>query len=52
MVQASSSFRIPLVFAGLIVIAVMGIVMYTVFAAVERRMTGWATRKMDYATGG
>jgi NitT/TauT family transport system permease protein len=52
MVQASSSFRIPLVFAGLIVIAVMGIVMYAVFAAVERRMTGWATRKMDYATGG
>jgi NitT/TauT family transport system permease protein len=52
MVQASSSFRIPLVFAGLIVIAVMGIVMYAVFAAIERRMTGWATRKMDYATGG
>src|SRR4051794_18810273 len=52
MVQASSSFRIPLVFAGLIVIAVMGIVIYAVFAAVERRMTGWATRKMDYATGG
>jgi NitT/TauT family transport system permease protein len=52
MVQASSSFRIPLVFAGLIVIAVMGIVMYAAFAAVERRMTGWATRKMDFATGG
>src|SRR3954469_19685956 len=52
MVQASSSFRIPLVFAGLIVIAVMGIAIYAVFAAVERRMTGWATRKMDYVTGG
>jgi hypothetical protein len=30
----------------------MGIAIYAVFAAVERRMTGWATRKMDYVTGG
>ncbi len=52
MIQASSSFRIPLVFAGLIVIAVMGILLYAAFAVLERRWTGWATRKMDYATGG
>jgi len=44
MMQASSSFRVPLVFAGLIVVAVMGVGMYAVFAYVERRMTGWAFR--------
>lgn len=44
MMQASSSFRVPLVFAGLIVVAVMGVGMYALFAYVERRMTGWAFR--------
>ena len=44
MLQASSSFRVPLVFAGLIVVAVMGIGMYALFAVIERRMTGWAFR--------
>lgn len=47
MVQASADFRIPLVFAGLLVTAIMGIVMYAVFAVIEGRMTGWATRRMD-----
>lgn len=45
MLQASSRFDIPLVFAGLLVIAAMGVVMYFLFAAVEGRMTGWATRR-------
>ena len=49
---ASARFDVPLVFAALTVIAVMGIVMYAVFAAIEGRMTGWATRKMDYPMGG
>jgi NitT/TauT family transport system permease protein len=48
MVQASADFRIPLVFAGLAVTAAMGIVMYALFALVESRMTGWATRRMDH----
>ncbi len=55
MLQASSSFRVPLVFAGLLVIAFLGIVMYAVAALAERRLTGWATRGQDgtvYATGG
>lgn len=52
MLQASSRFQIPLVFAGLIVIAAMGVVMYFAFAAVERRLTGWATRKTEFAGGG
>lgn len=50
MLQASSRFEIPLVFAGLVVIAVMGVVMYAIFAVLETRMTGWATRKMDNVT--
>jgi NitT/TauT family transport system permease protein len=44
MLQASSSFRVPLVFAGLIVVAIMGVGMYALFALVEKRMTGWAFR--------
>ncbi len=44
MLQASSSFRTPLVFAGLVVVAVMGIGMYALFAWLERRVTGWAFR--------
>jgi NitT/TauT family transport system permease protein len=49
---ASAKFDVPLVFAALLVIAVMGIVMYAMFAAVESRTTGWATRRVDIAAGG
>ncbi len=52
MLVASSNFNTPLMFAGLIVIAVMAIGMYAVFAITDRHFTGWATRSMDYATGG
>jgi NitT/TauT family transport system permease protein len=44
MLQASSSFNVPLVFAGLLVVALMGIIMYAGFAVLERRVTGWAFR--------
>ena len=44
MMSAGSSMRMPLVFAGLFVIGVMAMVMYSLFAVVERRMTGWAHR--------
>jgi NitT/TauT family transport system permease protein len=47
MMSAGSQMRMPLVFAGLIVISVMAMAMYQVFAVLERRMTGWATRGMD-----
>jgi len=47
MMSAGSQMRMPLVFAGLTVISVMAIVMYAVFAMLERRVTGWATRGMD-----
>ena len=44
MMSAGSSMRMPLVFAGLIVIGAMALVMYEAFAVLERRMTGWAHR--------
>ena len=50
--QASANFKMQLVFAGLAMVAVMGILMYAVFAAIERRMTGWATRSTDFGIGG
>jgi NitT/TauT family transport system permease protein len=47
MMVASSRFEVPLVFAGLIVTAIMGVLMYVVANLVEQRMTGWATRGMQ-----
>lgn len=47
MVRAASDFRIPLVFAGLIVTAAMGIIMYVAFAILENHTTKWATRRGD-----
>lgn len=44
MMSASARFDVPLVFAGLLVIALMGVVMYEAFAMIERRVTFWATR--------
>jgi len=38
-----------LVFAGLIVIGIMGVVMYELFALVERKVTGWAHRNPNGA---
>jgi NitT/TauT family transport system permease protein len=47
MLVASSRFEVPLAFAALLMTSVMGIGMYVVAAAIERRMTGWATRGAD-----
>ena len=44
MLSASSTFRVPLAFAGLLVIAAMGVLMYAIAALFERRYTAWATR--------
>jgi NitT/TauT family transport system permease protein len=49
MMSASARFDVPLVFAGLVVIALMGVVMYEVFAFIERRVTFWATRSAEAA---
>ena len=44
MLSASSRFNMALVFAGLLVIAAMGIAMYEIFSVIERRSTRWAHR--------
>jgi NitT/TauT family transport system permease protein len=42
--RASAAFEVPLVWAALVVLAVMGVAMYSATVAVERSMTGWAQR--------
>ena len=49
MMTASSNFQVSLVFAGLIILALMGVALYAVFSFLERRVTGWATRGNDIA---
>lgn len=49
MMIASSSFDVPLVFAGLFVLAALGIALYAVFSAIEARVTGWAQRGDGFA---
>jgi NitT/TauT family transport system permease protein len=44
MLQAQAQFQVPLIFAGLIALAVEGIVMYWLMALLEARMTRWAQR--------
>jgi NitT/TauT family transport system permease protein len=44
MLQAQAQFEVPLIFAGLVVLAIEGIAMYAAMAILERRMTGWAQR--------
>jgi NitT/TauT family transport system permease protein len=49
MIIASSNIDVPLVFAGLFILAFMGIALYAVFALLEQRMTGWAMRKTEFS---
>jgi NitT/TauT family transport system permease protein len=44
MLDAQAAFQVPIVFAGLLVLAVLGILLYAATAAVEARFTGWAFR--------
>jgi NitT/TauT family transport system permease protein len=44
MLQAGSNFQMPLVFAGLVALAVEGIAMYALFAVLEMRFARWAFR--------
>ena len=45
MMIASSSFNVPLVFAGLMVLAFLGVSLYVLFSLIERRVAGWSMRK-------
>lgn len=49
MMMASASFDVPLAFAGLFALALLGVALYGVFAIVEQKVCGWATRKTDFA---
>jgi NitT/TauT family transport system permease protein len=44
LVSAGSSMKMPLAFAGLMVIGAMAMAMYELFAIVEKRTTAWAHR--------
>jgi NitT/TauT family transport system permease protein len=50
MISAQANFEVPLVFGCLIALAVLGIVMYAIFAVLERRLAGWAFRSGMNAT--
>ncbi|WP_207539790.1 ABC transporter permease [Sabulicella rubraurantiaca] len=52
MMVASSRFDVPLVFAGLVVTGVMGVLLYWIAERLERRVTGWATRGQEGLTPG
>lgn len=49
MMSASSNFNVPLVFAGLFILAGLGVALYVAFSLIEMRVTGWANRKNDFA---
>lgn len=44
MMIASSTFDVPLVFAGLFILAALGVLLYALFSVIENRVTGWAIR--------
>jgi NitT/TauT family transport system permease protein len=50
MMIASSNFNVPLVFAGLFILATLGICLYVGFSFAERHFTGWANRKSEIVT--
>ena len=51
MMIASGNFDVPMVFAGLFLLAAMGVALYAISSLVEGRMTGWSQRKNDMAMG-
>ena len=51
MTVASSRFEVPLAFAALFVIALMGVLMYVLTAMVEKRLTSWSVRGTHLAAG-
>jgi NitT/TauT family transport system permease protein len=50
MMIASGNFDVPLVFAGLFILSIMGVALYAISALVERRLTGWTHRRTEGAS--
>ena len=44
MLDAQAAFQVQIVFAGLLVLAFLGIILYAATAIIEQRFTGWAFR--------
>jgi NitT/TauT family transport system permease protein len=51
MMIASSSFDVPLVFAGLVILGALGVGLYVIFSVIENRTTGWVRRNDEFAIG-
>ena len=49
MMIASGNFDVALVFAGLFILAVLGVGLYAIFSLIELKVTGWAQRKTEFA---
>ena len=47
MMSASSNFDVPLVCAGLFILAFLGVALYVLFSLIEGRVVGWANRRTD-----
>lgn len=45
LLNASSTFRVPLVFAALVVVGIVGILMYVISNFIEHHLTFWARRR-------
>jgi NitT/TauT family transport system permease protein len=51
MLVASQTYDVPLVFAAMLLLSILGIGLYGIFALIERRVCGWAYRKNEFAAG-
>ena len=51
MMIATASFDVRLVFAGLFLLAILGVTLYLIFSLIERQVAGWAMRKSELPTG-
>jgi NitT/TauT family transport system permease protein len=49
MMIAAANFDVALVFAGLLLVSILGVAFYGVSAFIEQRVTGWAHRKTEFA---
>jgi NitT/TauT family transport system permease protein len=49
MMTASANYQTALAFGALLLLAVMGVILYGVFALLETRFAGWSQRKNDLA---
>jgi NitT/TauT family transport system permease protein len=49
MMVASANYQTALAFGALLLLAVMGVILYGIFALLETRFAGWSQRKTDIA---